>query len=205
MQIEIERQSAGARVDISENCEDRVPSHVPPHLEIWHVEGFLLLKHFCSRPRHHLYHQFANFPSWPSSAAAATNIYKPPESLLSSVDEEVWKEFCHAFLNDLKAGKQNIAASIIICGLVYYSEKFDPFFVCTINVIVLCIIYEELKPSLFDKIDRIVAGFQTQFAEKGIKASVVCYTVNPGKIDTISRYIVFTALLVAHPQSLNLV
>jgi hypothetical protein len=76
-------------------------------------------------------------------------------------------------------------------------DEVDPFLVAVIGIIFFMILHEYLRPSLFDKIDRVVARFQPPFAEKGIRASVVYYVHNKGKMSATSRYIVFTAL--AHP------
>ena len=57
--------------------------------------------------------------------------------------------------------------------------------------------------SLFDKVDNTADRFQSRFAEKGLRVSVVYYTIHVGKHVSSSRYVVFTAL--PHPRTVKLV
>ena len=66
-------------------------------------------------------------------------------------------------------------------------------------LLVYAIIYECVRPSLIDKIDK-VTGYQTCFAEKGVRASVVYYKVRRGKMTAASTYLVFLPL--AHERTL---
>lgn len=192
---------SSTRVELSAGGE-------PPYFVFGHVEGFIVSKHCCS-PSHHLYPKFVDFPTWSWAVACPTNNNKPPQSLLlSSIDDQTWKEFETAFSDGLKTGYRNLLIFQFIAVLSTFplttvlAGKIDPLLFFFFLVAGFVIIYEVLRPSLFDKIDAVAAGFQARFAEKGIRISVAYYSVNRGKMTASSRYLIFTAL--PHPRTINL-
>lgn len=145
-----------------------------------------------------------------------------PESLLiSSIDDELWNEFSDAFSKDLKAGDRNssvlhfilLSASIgTLIGLhVKNAGIADPRLVIIFVLVGIPVglVYGYLSTrltSLFDKVvDNTAERFQSRFAEKGLRVSVVYYTIHVGKHVSSSRhvYVVFTAL--PHPRTVKLV
>ena len=189
-----------ARVDLNRD--------VPVYIETGHVEGFLLSKHICA-PSHHLYARFVKFPLW--SLSPPPDRPTNEDSLLASVGDGLWREFGLEFSEDLKAGYRNhfvflfVAATVTatIVALVITQQIADPFFTIVTCLIVSALVHECLRESLFDKVDGTVARYQSRFAEKNIRASVVYYVVRRGKLKSSSRYLVFTAL--AHPLTINIV
>lgn len=193
----------GARVDLSESPS----AHLPPPLgnDGTAVEGFLLSRHPCS-PRHHLYPRFVDFPTW----NYAWNSDKP--HALASMEDETWDTFRREFQNDLDAGYRNLCQFRAISLLIVVqlsmrtnieeSVGIDPLFLVPLLVIAYAATYECLRPSLFDKVDSTVTRFQPRFAEKGIRASVVYYSVNKGRMTARSTYLVFSALATAHDRTL---
>ena len=189
-----------ARVDISAFFEP------PSYLQIGRIEGFILSKH-CLSPAHHLYHRFQDFPIW--NRASPVKPLEPASILISSIDDELWIDFSHAFSNDLKVGDRNLhifqcIAGTTIVTLMIIQDGIDRA-LGLLLIVMFAIMYERLRPSLFDKVDKTAAKFQNWFAEKGLRVSVVHYSVEKGKLTASSRYIVFTALPVPHPLALNLV
>ena len=188
-----------ARVDISVFYE-------PSYLQIGRVEGFILSKH-CLSPSHHLYYRFQDFPIW--NRAYPVKPLEPESILISSIDDELWIDFSHAISNDLKVGDRNLHIFQCIAGttigtlMIIQDGTYQPL--GFLLIFMFAIMYECLRPSLFDKVDKTAAKFQNRFAEKGLRVSVVYYSVKKGKLTASSRYIVFTALPVPHPWALNLV
>lgn len=183
-----------------------------PYFDNRHVEGFIISKHPCS-PSHHLYPQFVDFPVWSCAVASCntiTNSKSSPQSiLLSSIDDQTWKEFEVAFSNNLKAGDRNslLFAFIAVsstCALLIVSVDKDPLLLFIICLFIFFVIIDTSLPQyLFNKIDSVATKYQTRFAEKGLRISVVYYEVRKGRMTARSRYLVFTAL--PHPRTLNLV
>jgi len=186
---------------------------VPPYIANQHVEGFLLSKRCCA-PSHYLYPRFVEFPLWSQDLPRPTN----EESLLASVDDELWKEFSLEFSKDFKAGNRNYfvfhfvsAAAVfsiisVMAGLdqnAGFDQSAVPFLTMLSCFVMYTLAYECLRESLFYKVDGTVARYQSRFAEKNIRASVVYYTLHIGETRWGSSYLVFTAL--PHPLTINII
>jgi hypothetical protein len=199
-----------ARVDLSQG--------VPTYLEHGHhVEGFIVSTGFiesksnCS-PSDYVYERFFDFPMWIRSSPQLNTT--KDSILLSSMDDEVWNDFCHAFSKDLKAGDRNffiyqcIAVSTVLTlftlTATYYDDKMNGFLFWFVLPVMFMLLYKWLRPSLFDLVDKTVANYQSRFAEKGIRASVVYYSTRRTRINAHSRYLVFTEMP-SHPRTLKLV
>ena len=146
-----------------------------------------------------------------------------PESLLiSSIDDELCNELSHAFSKDLKAGDWNCymlhfillssarSIGILIGGIHVNSGIADPRLVIIFVLVGIDLAYGYLSTrltSLFDKVvDNTADRFQSRFAEKGLRVSIVYYyTIHMVNMcqEQSSRYVVFTAL--PHPRTVKLV